>query len=315
MYGAFHNEAHHPHIHLMMYSTDPKEGYLNNQSIDNIRGAFAKQIFKHDLMNIYSAQTYYRDQLKLSSEAYIKSQIDNIDSRIVNNNEVNIKLVNLAKVLKNTTGRLVYGYLPKPTKKLVDEIINLISQDPIVKELLDMWYLQRQEILYTYTTKKERVENLADLNAFRSIKNMVIKEALNIPLQRSSFEIRKDMILMSYPDEIPLNSNQQYLHVRVNNENYILPESIDLNTLSLDNDFIDDSLISTKVNNEIKYTEVDSKQVTSDNTTQSIRLLYSISKMFQKNMIDQANKYHNEKELLRNIKRKKVALGYHINDK
>lgn len=315
-YGAFHNEAHHPHIHLMMYSTNPKEGYLNNQSIDNIRGAFAKQIFKHDLMNIYSSQTYYRDQLKLSSETYIKSQIDNIDSRIVNNNEVNNRLVNLAKVLKNTSGKLVYGYLPKPTKKLVDEIVNLISHDPIVKELLDMWYLQRQEILYTYTSQKERVENLADISAFRSIKNMVIREALNIPLQRSSFEIRKDMILMSYPNEIPLSTNQDYIEVRMNHENYMFPESIDLNPLSLDNNFINDSLKSSQLNtNDINYIEVENQQASSDNTTHSIRLLYSISKMFQKNMIDQANKYHNDKELLRNIKRKKIALGYHIDDK
>lgn len=27
-YGAFHNESHHPHIHVIAYTDDPKVGYL-----------------------------------------------------------------------------------------------------------------------------------------------------------------------------------------------------------------------------------------------------------------------------------------------
>ena len=33
-YAAFHNESHHPHVHLMVYSAKDNDGYLTKQSID-----------------------------------------------------------------------------------------------------------------------------------------------------------------------------------------------------------------------------------------------------------------------------------------
>lgn len=44
-YGAFHDTTHHPHIHLIVYSTNPKQGFLTKQGIDKIRSVFANDIF------------------------------------------------------------------------------------------------------------------------------------------------------------------------------------------------------------------------------------------------------------------------------
>ena len=35
--AAFHDEKHHPHIHMMVWSADPKQGYLTEQGIETMR--------------------------------------------------------------------------------------------------------------------------------------------------------------------------------------------------------------------------------------------------------------------------------------
>lgn len=309
-YGAFHNEAHHPHIHLVMFSKDERQGYLSKQSIDNIRGAFAKEIFKHDLMNIYKKQTHYRDQLKLSSETYIKSQIQNISNSFMPNKEIELRLTELAEVLETTKGKHVYGYLPKPTKKLVDEIVNLVSQQPEVQQLLDLWYVQRQDILNTYTNKQEQVRNLSDLDAFRSIKNMVIKEAKRIDLNDTKMLLDKKRILDAFPSVIHFDNSENLIELNINNQTVYLPESIDLDTYILE-----EKEITIR---KIKYTDDSSTQnkikPDTSNINQyfnSVRLLYSISNMFEKSMNNQAQKYHADQEILRRIRKQKIALGQH----
>ena len=39
-YAAFHDTTHHPHIHLLVYSKDPRQGYLTNECIERIRSVF-----------------------------------------------------------------------------------------------------------------------------------------------------------------------------------------------------------------------------------------------------------------------------------
>ena len=52
-YAAFHNESHHPHVHLVAYSTVENEGYLTQKGVENLRSSFAKDIFQQDLMSVY----------------------------------------------------------------------------------------------------------------------------------------------------------------------------------------------------------------------------------------------------------------------
>lgn len=72
-YAAFHDTTHHPHIHLLVYSENTKEGFLTNEGINKIRSAFANDIFKDDLQSIYQEQTLSRDELKAVSKTEFKS--------------------------------------------------------------------------------------------------------------------------------------------------------------------------------------------------------------------------------------------------
>ena len=74
-YAAFHDTTHHPHIHLIVYSTNPKQGYLSREGIDKIRSEFANDIFHDDLQSIYQEQTLSRDELKSISQEQVHQQL------------------------------------------------------------------------------------------------------------------------------------------------------------------------------------------------------------------------------------------------
>ena len=63
-YGAFHNEGHHPHIHVFCYSKKPKQGYLSNRGIKNLRRSFASEIFHDDLLYVYERKDEVRKEIK-----------------------------------------------------------------------------------------------------------------------------------------------------------------------------------------------------------------------------------------------------------
>ena len=67
-FAAFHNESHHPHVHLIAYSTVESEGYLTKQGVQKLRSSFAKDIFSQDLLCIYEKQTEHRNRLRSESK-------------------------------------------------------------------------------------------------------------------------------------------------------------------------------------------------------------------------------------------------------
>ncbi|MBR1382994.1 MAG: hypothetical protein IJ555_04175 [Ruminococcus sp.] len=137
-YAAFHNTTHHPHIHLIVYSTNPKQGYLTKQGIEKIRSVFANDIFHDDLKSIYQQQTFTRDELKALSENQMKDILSQIGSGEINE-ELVIAIKLLHEQLQTVKGKKVYGYLPKEVKRTVDDIFNMLAQDERIKKLYKKW--------------------------------------------------------------------------------------------------------------------------------------------------------------------------------
>ena len=48
-YAAFHDEGHHPHIHMMVWSDDPKEGFLTKDGIAAMRSKLTNAIFRDEM--------------------------------------------------------------------------------------------------------------------------------------------------------------------------------------------------------------------------------------------------------------------------
>lgn len=179
-YAAFHNEGHHPHVHLIAYSAVPGEGHLSEKGVENMRSAFARDIFSQELLFTYQQQTEYRDQLRQKSRENISDIVAQINAGTYRNPRIEQLLIQLSDRLSRTTGKKVYGYLKPDVKAIVDQIVAELAGDENIRKLYDLWYEQREDVLRTYTdTFPERVP-LEQNKEFKSIRNAVIQEALKI---------------------------------------------------------------------------------------------------------------------------------------
>lgn len=183
-YAAFHNESHHPHVHLMVYSSEQAKPYLTQKGIMNLRSAFAKDVFADDLLSIYEKQTEHRNALRAQSRDVIAEIVSRINSGAYDNPVLENKLLELADRLSKTSGKKQYGYLKADVKAIVNGIVSDLAADERISSLYDLWYEQREEVIRTYTEELPERIPLVDNPEFKSIKNMVIQEALNISADR-----------------------------------------------------------------------------------------------------------------------------------
>lgn len=183
-YASFHNESHHPHVHLMVYSTEEKQAYLSKEGVMKLRSSFAKDIFAQDLLCVYEKQTEYRDELKVNSREVIADIISKINSGVYNNPKLEKMLLNLADRLSKTSGKKVYGYLKADVKSIIDSIVDELAADERISALYDLWYEQRESVIKTYTDELPERVSLSQNKEFKSIKNAVIREAMNIVTDR-----------------------------------------------------------------------------------------------------------------------------------
>lgn len=204
-YAAFHNESHHPHIHMVAYSTKPTEAYLSKKGIRNIKSCLAKEIFKNDLIQIYKEQTDIRDKLKASSKEIAEKLIENIMKGNFQNESIERLLFDLNDKLKRTSGKKVYGYLKPEVKLVVNQIVDELEKEKNIKSLYALWYEQKDKITSNYTSEKLKRIPLSANKEFKSIRNMVIKETLKLDELVLIFddESAAEPIVLSAPETEP----------------------------------------------------------------------------------------------------------------
>jgi hypothetical protein len=177
-FGAFHNESYHPHIHLMLYSTDKFEkGFIDKKGIDNLRHLFGTEIFSEDLDNYYKEQTEYRNLLYADARDEIAALADKIKNGLADNGEFVMKFVALTKRMQSVSGKKVYGYLPKSVKAMVNELVDLLEKDEDIERIYELWYQAKCAVYATYTDNPPPKKPLSQEEAFKPIRNAMIKEA------------------------------------------------------------------------------------------------------------------------------------------
>ena len=202
-YAAYHDTTHHPHIHLLVYSTNPKQGFLTKAGIDKIRSAFANDIFHDDLQSIYQEQTVSRDELKAVS----KNEFESIVNRIASNDHTDPQLEELIRKLyiqlQNVKGKKVYGYLPMEIKETVNKIFSELAKDENIQQLYDKWCSLERLKYKTYTQKEAELPELVDNKVFQPVRNMIIRTVLNMKPFDANTEIEGSEPNDEYFDNTP----------------------------------------------------------------------------------------------------------------
>ena len=186
-YAAFHNKETNPHVHIVVYSADGKQGYLTKDGIEKIRSTFANDIYKDELQNLYQQQTVVRDKLRSEAENVMK----NLLTELNNSNEFDPNLeqlvLKLQTQLRNSKSKKVYGYLQPNIKKTVDQIVSLFAQNPVLKKMYDEWCKLEQQKYETYTSAVQKFPPLEENKVFKPIKNAVIRVVLKMDFSTEIF--------------------------------------------------------------------------------------------------------------------------------
>ena len=168
--AAYHNEDSHPHVHLLVYSSDPAEGYLTNTGIERMRGGFAKVIFQDTLKQLYDQQTDARDALREKAGRLLKDLTYRIDAGDYADEQLETMLTQLRDRLQDVPGKRIYQ----------SRLPNGLAENDQIAALYKIWQEQRRAILETYSDTERESQPLSSRKEFRPVQNMVIRAALSL---------------------------------------------------------------------------------------------------------------------------------------
>ena len=188
-YAAFHDEGNHPHVHMMAWSVKPNQAYLSKDGIRQIKSTLTNQIFRQELLHIYEQKSKSRDELVAETRKAMLELAKAMQEMTCIHPEAERMIWNLSRQLGQVGGKKTYGYLPKPMKKLVDEIVDQMARLPTVDACYQTWWELQCQVEDYYSEDKKRMRPpLSQQKEFRQIKNAVIKESEHIRMNRFSFE-------------------------------------------------------------------------------------------------------------------------------
>ena len=186
--AAFHDEKHHPHIHMMVWSANPKQGFLTEKGIEKMRSQLSNEIFRDELLSLYQQKDQSYQQVRDRASEAMGRLIREMETGLCHSPEIGQQIETLAGMLENVNGKKVYGYLKKPVKAQVDAIVDELAKVPEVAECYEQWNQLRDELERYYKDVPREHKPLSQQSEFKVIKNMVIQEAETLRQNVYTFE-------------------------------------------------------------------------------------------------------------------------------
>ena len=115
-YAAFHDEGHHPHVHMIAWSAKPGQAYLNQEGIRKIKSELTRDIFQGELLHLYEQKSSSRDELVRQGRKALLELTKRMRSEFCDSPVLESKMLELAEALETVKGKKVYGYLKSKSR-------------------------------------------------------------------------------------------------------------------------------------------------------------------------------------------------------
>lgn len=179
-YGAFHNEAGHPHIHMVVFSSGSKRGFINENRIEKVKSLLANEIFRDEMYELYDSKSHARDKIADEAKKKLRELSDSIRKNDFSDSEVCRLIDELAQRLLLCKGKKTYAFLPKDEKQIVDDIFRKLSENEDINNMYEEWCSLQGKIIGIYHDKKVEYPSLVENKEFKKIKNAIVSEAVNL---------------------------------------------------------------------------------------------------------------------------------------
>ena len=193
-YAAFHDEGEHPHIHMMLWSDDPKYGFLRKDRLLHMQSVLTNTIYADELKEIYIQKDVAYKEVTEAAREIMRDLVDRMESVTDPPASIQKKLLELALELRTVSGKKQYGYLKKPLKDKVDSIVDELEKLPEVAAYYSVWNGLRDTLEGYYKSTPRQRNPLSQQKEFRAIKNAIIQEAerLSLQFEESSAQTSED---------------------------------------------------------------------------------------------------------------------------
>ena len=205
-YAAFHQKPNQVHIHMIIFSADPKEGYLTKEGIRQVKSVFARRIYHADRMHIYQQKDIARQELQTQTRKARVECIAQLKPGAVDTPRLEQLTEELAERLLTVKGRKVYGYLPPRVKAIVDAIVEELAKDERVSAAYETWQMLYEQVCLDYDQRPPKRLPLSRQKEFRSVRNMVIQETLQWMAERQRYADARRSSATSVESLSPENS-------------------------------------------------------------------------------------------------------------
>ena len=194
--GAYHHAVNdegtvHNHVHLILWSSHPSDGWQSKETGNNLRKVLAKDMFSQELSEIYKQKTEVREAMKdrTAARLYDMSQSIMASGKPELSSTTAAELNELSERLKSYHGRLYYAYMPSDIKQMVDNIMNdMIRDDPKLTQMMSDWAELKDRQKSVFSDGKYILPQPSDIKDFKSVKNSILSAARQMNYDRRTAE-------------------------------------------------------------------------------------------------------------------------------